>query len=148
MSGIFKLLYEIFTTRSLSEQETFTEKLMKGVYITAYNDCGEKRIIHDPRDADITKVDKIFDNKHDLEILRLKCEDLLSYFKRMVLPERRRDKDFEMQGRLCDLIDDIYIEIDETKDVSYDHLVTRYEACKVYIKPTRSSYKDLNRLKS
>ena len=148
MSGIFKLLYEVFTTRSLSEQETFTEKLMKGVYITAYNDCDEKRIIHDPRDADITKVDKIFDNKHDLEILRLKCEDLLSYFKRMVLPERRRDKYFEMQGRLCDLIDDIYIEIDETKDVSYDHLVTRYEACKVYIKRTRSSYKDLNRLKS
>ena len=121
---------------------------MKGVYITAYNDCDEKRIIHDPRDADITKVDKIFYNKHYLEILRLKCEDLLSYFKRMVLPERRRDNDFEMQGRLCDLIDDIYIEIDETKDVSYDHLVTRYEACKVYIKRTRSSYKDLNRLKS
>ena len=148
MSGIFKLLYEVFTTRSRSEQETFTEKLLKGVYITAYNDCGEKRIIHDPCDADITKADKIFDNKHDLEILRLKCEDLLSYFKRMVLPERRRDKDFEMRGRLCDLIDDIYIEIDDTKDVSYDHLVTKYEACKVYIKRTRSSYKDLNRLKS
>jgi len=148
MSGIFKLLYEVFTARSLSEQETFTEKLLKGVYITAYNDCGEKRIIHDPRDADITKADKIFDNKHDLEILRLKCEDLLSYFKRMVLPERRRDKDFEMRGRLCDLIDDIFLEIDDTKDVSYDHRVTRYEACKVYIKRTRSSYKDLNRLKS
>jgi len=148
MSGIFKVIYDVFTTRSLPEQETFTDKLLKGVYITAYNDCGEKRIIHDPRDTAITKADKIFDNKHDLEILRLKCEDLLSYFKRVVLPERRRDKDFEMQDRLCDLIDDIYLEIDDTKDISYDHLVTRYEACKVYIKRARSSYKDLNRLKS
>jgi hypothetical protein len=148
MSGVFKLLYEVFTTRSLSEQETSADKLLKGVYITTYNDCGEKRIIHDPRDTAITKDDKIFENKHDLEILRLKCEDLLSYFKRMVLPERRRDKDFEMRGRLCDLIDDIYLEIDDTKDVSYDHLVTKYEACKVYIKRTRSSYNDLNRLKS
>lgn len=147
MSSLFKLLYDVFTTRSLPEQETFAEKLMKGVYITTYNDCGEKRIIHDPHDAAITKADIIFDNKHDLEILRLKCEDLLSYFKRKVLYERHRDKDYEMHDKLCDLIDDINEEINDTRDVSYDYLITRYEACKIYIGRARNSYRDLNRLK-
>jgi hypothetical protein len=147
MSNLFKLLYDVLTTRSLPEQETFSEKLMKGVYITAYNDCGEKRVIHDPHDADITKADKIFDNKHDLEILRLKCEDLLSYFKRRVLPERHRDKDYEMQDKLYNLIDDIHMEIDDTKDISYDYLIDRYETCKIYMGRSRNSYRDLNRLK-
>jgi hypothetical protein len=77
----------------------------------------------------------------------LKCEDLLSYFKRRVLPERHRDKDYEMQDKLYNLIDDIHMEIDDTKDISYDYLIDRYETCKIYMGRSRNSYRDLNRLK-
>ena len=121
--------------------------MLKGVYITAYNDCGEMRVIHDPQDLSLMKNDRIFNNKHDLNILRLKCEDLLSYFKRKIIPTRGRDMDYRMQDKLYDLIDDIYEEIENTKDVSYDYLITRYEACKIYARGSRNSFKDLNALK-
>lgn len=55
--------------------------------------------------------------------------------------------DYRMQDKLYDLIDEIYAEIDDTKDISYDHLVTRYEACKIYAHGSRNSYRDLNALK-
>lgn len=93
------------------------------------------------------KNDRIFNNKHDLNILRLKCEDLLSHFKRKIIPKRGYDMDYQMQNKLYDLIDDIYEEIENTKDVSYDYLVTRYEACKIYARGSRNSYRDLNALK-
>ena len=121
--------------------------MLKGVYITAYNDCGEMRVIHDPQDLSLMKNDRIFNNKHDLNILRLKCEDLLSYFKRNIIPKKGRDMDYRMQNKLYDLIDDIYEEIENTKDVSYDYLITRYEACKIYARGSRNSFRDLNALK-
>lgn len=121
--------------------------MLKGVYITAYNDCGEMRVIHDPQDLSLMKNDRIFNNKHDLNILRLKCEDLLSYFKRNIIPKKGRDMDYRMQDKLYDLIDDIYEEIENTKDVSYDYLITRYEACKIYARGSRNSFRDLNALK-
>ena len=121
--------------------------MLKGVYIRAYNDCGELRVIHDPHDLSVMKSDRICDNKHDLNILRSKCEDLLSYFKRRIIPEGGRDMDYVMQDKLYDLIDEIYAEIDDTKDISYDHLVIRYEACKIYARGSRNSYRDLNELK-
>lgn len=147
MPSLFQAIWSVFTPGFVSEQTSHSERILKGVYITAYNDCGEKRIIHDPYDLSIAKYDRICDNKHDLNILRLKCEDLLSYFKRKVLYERNRDKDYEMHDKLCDLIDDINEEINDTKDVSYDYLITRYETYKIYIGRARNSYRDLNRLK-
>ena len=55
--------------------------------------------------------------------------------------------DYRMQNKLYDLIDDIYEEIENTKDVSYDYLITRYEACKIYARGSRNSFRDLNALK-
>lgn len=147
MSSLLQAIWSVFTPGFVSEQTSHSEKILKGVYITAYNDCGEKRIIHDPYDLSIAKYDRICDNKHDLNILRLKCEDLLSYFKRRIIPQRGYDLDYQMQNKLYNLIDEIYAEIDDTKDVSYDYLITRYEACKIYARGSRNSYRDLNRLK-
>src|SRR5210317_1873510 len=127
MSNLFQTVWSILAPGPVSEQMSHTDKILEGVYITAYNDCGELRVIHDPQDFTIVKTDRIFNNKRDLNILRLKCEDLLSYFKRKIIPKRGSDMDYQMQNKLYDLIDDIYEEIENTRDVSYDYLVTQYE---------------------
>ena len=147
MSNLLQAVWSILAPGPFSEQVSHSERMLKGVYITAYNDCGEMRVIHDPQDLSLMKNDRIFNNKHDLNILRLKCEDLLSYFKRNIIPKRGRDMDYRMQDKLYDLIDDIYEEIENTKDVSYDYLITRYEACKIYARGSRNSFRDLNALK-
>lgn len=147
MSSLLQTIWSVFAPGFVPDQMSHSERILKGVYITAHNDCGEVRVIHDPHDLSVMESDRICDNKHDLNILRLKCEDLLSYFKRKIIPKRARDLDYHMQDKLYDLIDEIYAEIDDTKDVSYDHLVTRYEAYKIYARGSRNSYRDLNELK-
>jgi hypothetical protein len=147
MSNLLKTIWSVITPGFVPEQTSQSETILKGVYIMAHNDCGEVRVIHDPHDLSVMKSDRICDNKHDLNILRLKCEDLLSFFKRRIIPERGRDLDYVMQDKLYGLIDEVYLEIDDTKDISYDYLVTRYEACKIYARGSRNSYRDLNALK-
>ena len=153
MSSLLKNIYNAITipTKAFQKRESLTEKITNGVYIVAYNECNERRIIHDSGDVlQETKEDIIFIKRQDLKVLVLKCEDLLAYFKKKVMgpkyriPERR-SKDDKLCHGLNTLIECIYDELDYNNESGYEHFIYRYEEFRDVIKRHSTSFRILNK---
>lgn len=137
-------------TQDFRRQETLAEKIAKGHYIVAYNDCNERRVIHDSGELPETKEDCIFNKRQDLKALVLKCEDLLTYFKRKIMRTKGRtsdriSKDSKIARDLDNLIEYIYDELDYNNENDYEHLIYQYEEFKELIKRHSTSFRDLNK---
>lgn len=138
-------------TQTLRGREPLGERVAKGQYIIAYNDCNERRVIHDSGELALElQEDILFNKRQDLKVLVMKCEDLLTYFRRKVMITKGRthdriSKDGKISRDLDNLIGCIYDELDYNNENDYEHFIYRYEEFKDSIKRHSTSFRDLNR---
>lgn len=154
MASLLKNLYDAITmpaAQAFRGRESLGERIAKGQYIVAYNDCNERRVIHDSGEFALElQEDILFNKRQDLKALVLKCEDLLTYFRRKIMRTRGRtpdriSKDGKISRDLDNLIESIYDELDYNNENDYEHFIYRYEEFKDLIKRHSTSFRDLNR---
>src|SRR5210317_2138061 len=98
----------------------------RGKYVIAYNQHNERVILHFPdEENDVDKFKKINERRKKLEILSLKCDKLVSFFKK-----RRCEK--------------VHRELEANMVKSANHLFVEFKSIESEIKQSSISHLDLS----
>lgn len=105
----------------------------------AYNQHNERVILHFPdEENDVDKFKKINERRKKLEILSLKCDKLVSFFKK-----RRRENE-HLNRKLIRLCEKVHRELEANVVKSANHLFVEFKSIESEIKQSSISHLDLS----